>query len=70
MSCTRANWQPDFAAIARRLIRESRERAPSFIFLNHCFEESLKLETDDEDERKQIRACAREALDAEAESLR
>jgi hypothetical protein len=53
---------------ASRLIEEARKRAPTFLFLNTIFEESLKQLTDNEDDHAVIREAAREYLRKEDQS--
>jgi len=50
---------------AKRLIREARNRTPSFVLLNHCFEVSLEQHTSDIEEREEIRVEARRLLTEE-----
>jgi len=52
-------------ATAKRLIREARNRAPSFILLNHCFDVSLEQHTSNVKEREEIRVEARRLLTEE-----
>ena len=52
----------DAEVMARKLINEARTRAPSFVMLNHIFNDCLEQYVEDEVERAQIRDAAKQIL--------
>lgn len=55
----------DYQATAKKLIWSARRRAPHPLFLDFVFKEELESLTDSKEDRKAIRAAAREYLNKE-----